>query len=81
MRTRAGSARFDGGGHGRSHAQGVSPDVGARQPAGYLRNHMLLFKSDQRNPNDLALKALRALFQMLADEEIADLAAYSSSLR
>ena len=52
----------------------------AGQPPGYLRAQMLLFKQDQRNPKDDALKALKALMRTIADERLADLAAYYSSL-
>lgn len=60
-------------------AKGI-PDI-TGQPAGYLQSQMLLFKADRRNPNDLSLKALKALFKTLPDEQLADLAAYYSSLR
>ena len=60
-------------------ARGI-PDI-TGQPAGYLRSQMLLFKADRRNPNDQALNALKALFRTLPDEQIADLAAYYSSLK
>jgi cytochrome c553 len=56
------------------------PDL-TGQPPGYLRNQMLLFKSDQRSPGDASLKALKALMRELPDETLADLAAYYSSLR
>ncbi len=60
-------------------ARGI-PDI-TGQPAGYLQNQMLLFKADRRNPNDQSLKALKALLKTFPGEEIADLAAYYSSLR
>ncbi len=60
-------------------AKGI-PDI-TGQPPGYLRNQMLLFKADRRNPNDLALRALKALFKTLPDDQLGDLAAYYSSLR
>jgi cytochrome c553 len=53
----------------------------AGQPPGYLRNQMLLFKRDQRSPGDEALKAPKALMRTIPDEQIADLAAYYSSIR
>jgi cytochrome c553 len=68
------------GATGRGDAARGIPDI-TGQPAGYLRNQMLLFKSDRRNPNDQTLKALKALFAMLPDAQLADLAAYYSSLR
>ena len=42
---------------------------------------MLLFKADRRSPGDESLKALKAFFRQIADEQIVDLAAYYSSLR
>jgi cytochrome c553 len=53
----------------------------AGQPPGYLRDQMLLFKQDKRNPGDAPLKALKTLMQNISDETYADLAAYYSSLR
>jgi cytochrome c553 len=53
----------------------------AGQPPGYLRDQMRLFKQDARNPGDAALAALKALMKTIPDEQIADLAAYYSSLR
>ena len=60
-------------------AKGV-PDL-AGQPPGYLRNQMLLFKADRRSPGDDQLKALKTLMRTIPDEQIADLAAYWSSVR
>jgi cytochrome c553 len=56
------------------------PDLTA-QPPGYLQSQMLLFKADRRSPGDEALKALKALMKTIPDEQLADLAAYYSSLR
>ncbi len=53
----------------------------AGQPPGYLREQMLLFKQDKRNPGDAALKAVKALMANIPDATFADLAAYYSSLR
>ena len=60
-------------------AKGV-PDL-AGQPPGYLRNQMLLFKADRRSPGDAQLKAIKALMLTIPDEQLADLAAYWSSVR
>jgi cytochrome c553 len=60
-------------------AKGV-PDV-TGQPPGYLRNQMLLFKADRRSPGDEQLKAVKLLMRTIPDEQIADLAAYWSSVR
>jgi cytochrome c553 len=60
-------------------AKGV-PDL-TGQPAGYLRNQMLLFKADRRSPGDPALQQLKALIRPLPDATLADLAAYYSSLK
>jgi cytochrome c553 len=53
----------------------------AGQPAGYLREQMLLFKQDKRNPGDATLKAMKALMHTIPDDTYGDLAAYYSSLR
>ena len=53
----------------------------AGQPPGYLRQQMLLFKADKRNPGDPSIAALKALMRTLPDETLGDLAAYYSSLR
>jgi cytochrome c553 len=56
------------------------PDL-TGQPPGYLRNQMFLFKADRRSPGDEQLKALKALMRTIPDDQIADLAAYWSSVR
>jgi cytochrome c553 len=53
----------------------------AGQPPGYLREQMLLFKQDTRNPKDATLKAMKVLMRTIPDERLGDLAAYYSSLR
>ncbi len=60
-------------------AKGV-PDL-TGQPAGYLRNQMLLFKVDKRSPGDANLSAIKALMKTIPDAQFADLAAYFSSQR
>jgi cytochrome c553 len=60
-------------------AKGV-PDL-TGQPAGYLRNQMLLFKADKRSPGDPRLTDLKAIMRHLPDATLGDLAAYYSSLR
>jgi len=56
------------------------PDL-TGQPPGYLRNQMLLFKSDRRSPGDEQLKAIKTLMRAIPDEQLSDLAAYWSSVR
>ncbi len=56
------------------------PDLSG-QPAGYLQSQMALFKADRRSPGDEPLKAMKALMKTIPDNQIADLAAYYSSLR
>lgn len=56
------------------------PDL-TGQPPGYLRNQMLLFKADRRSPGDPQLKVIKALMLTIPDEQLADLAAYWSSVR
>ena len=65
---------------GRGDRQKLIPRL-AGQPPTYLRTQMLLFKQDLRNPQDAALKALKALMKTLPEDRMADLAAYYSSLR
>ncbi|MEK7385213.1 MAG: c-type cytochrome [candidate division NC10 bacterium] len=60
-------------------AKGV-PDL-TGQPAGYLKNQMLLFKADKRSPGDPTLAAVKALMRAIPDAQYADLAAYFSSQR
>jgi len=54
------------------------------QPAGYLRNQMLLFKADKRSPGDADLMKMKTLMKTLMksvdDATLADLAAYYASL-
>jgi cytochrome c553 len=56
------------------------PDI-TGQPPGYLQLQMLKFKADTRNPQDQALKALKALMATIPDATLSDLAAYYSSQR
>src|SRR5262249_39809782 len=51
------------------------------QPPGYLKNQMLLFKADKRSPGDAQLKAVKTLMTTIPGEQLADLAAYWSSVR
>jgi cytochrome c553 len=53
----------------------------AGQPAGYLKNQLMLFKRDQRSPADQQLKAMKALMKSLPDDQFDDLAAYYSSVK
>ena len=68
------------GADGKGNAAMVSPAL-AGQPPGYLRDQMLLFKQDKRNPGDAALKAMKQIMVPIPDATFADLAAYYSSLR
>ena len=56
------------------------PDL-TGQPAGYLKNQMLLFKADKRSAGDPTLSAIKALMKGVPDAQYADLAAYFSSQR
>jgi cytochrome c553 len=42
---------------------------------------MLLFKAERRSPGDEPLKAMKTLMRTIPDAQIADLAAYWSSVR
>jgi cytochrome c553 len=68
------------GAEGRGDRAKLIPDI-TGQPAGYLRNQMILFKQDRRSPGDEKLKAVKVLFKDIPDRTIADLAAYFSSVR
>lgn len=68
------------GADGRGDPAKLIPSL-AGQPAGYLRNQMLMFKREQRSPGDDALKAIKTLMRTISDETFADLAAFYSSLR
>ena len=56
------------------------PDLSG-QPAGYLQSQIRLFRSDQRSPGDEPLKQMKAIMKAIPDDQVADLAAYYSSLR
>jgi cytochrome c553 len=58
----------------------VVPPI-AGQPAGYIRNQLLLFKADKRSPGDAELSKMKAALRAIPDEALADVAAYYSSLR
>jgi cytochrome c553 len=49
------------------------------QPVGYLKNQMLLFKTDKRSPGDTALANMKAVMKTIDDATLADLAAYFAS--
>ena len=68
------------GANGKGDAAKLIPDI-TGQPPGFLKNQLLLFKTDKRSPGDESLKALKALIKTIPDEALADLAAYYSSLR
>jgi cytochrome c553 len=60
-------------------AKGI-PDLSG-QPAGYLKAQMAAFKAERRSPGDEPLKAMKAIMKTIPDDQVADLAAYFSSLR
>ena len=60
-------------------AKGI-PDI-TGQPAGYLKNQLMLFKADKRSPGDPAVMAPKAIIKGIPDETLVDLAAYYSSQR
>jgi len=68
------------GAEGKGNPAMQSPPL-AGQPPGFLRDQMLLFKQDKRNPGDATLKAMKTPMLTIPDETFADLAAYYSSLR
>ena len=68
------------GARGEGDAAKLVPAL-AGQPPGYLRNQMLLFKTERRSPGDEALKTVKEVMKPLSDEALADLAAYYATLR
>ena len=56
------------------------PDL-TGQPAGYLASQITLFKTDRRSPGDDALQKMKQVMKAIPDNQVADLAAYFSSLR
>jgi cytochrome c553 len=64
---------------GKGDAAKAIPDISG-QPAGYLRNQLMLFKADRRSPGDEALTKMKALLKQIPDDTLGDLAAYYSSL-
>jgi cytochrome c553 len=59
-------------------ARGI-PDI-TGQPAGYLRNQLMLFKAERRSPGDAGVTAMKSMVKTIPDDTLADLAAYYSSL-
>jgi cytochrome c553 len=68
------------GPEGQGDAPKLIPAI-AGQPAGYIRNQLLLFKADKRSPGDPALTQLKSVLRTIPDETLADVAAYYSSLK
>jgi cytochrome c553 len=68
------------GPEGQGDAPKLVPAI-AGQPAGYIRNQLLLFKADKRSPGDPALTQLKSILKGIPDETLADVAAYYSSLK
>jgi cytochrome c553 len=68
------------GPEGQGDAPKLVPAI-AGQPAGYIRNQLLLFKADKRSPGDPALTQLKSVLRTIPDETLADVAAYYSSLK
>jgi len=65
---------------GKPEVARVIPGI-AGQPPGYLVQQMLLLKADTRDPGDPLLAAKNALMKIVPDGQLADLAAYYSSVR
>ena len=66
------------GDEGRGDAQRGVPSLQG-QPVGYLKNQMLLFKTDKRSPGDAALASMKTIMKTIDDATLADLAAYFAS--
>jgi cytochrome c553 len=67
-------------GGGTTVGPAVIPDLRG-QPRDYLRNQMVLFKQNKRNPGDANLTSMKAMMNGIPDGTLADLAAYFSSLK
>src|SRR5262249_48294413 len=65
---------------GKGDSAKAIPDI-TGQPAGYLKNQLLLFKADKRSPGDPAVMQPKAIIKGLSDETLADLAAFYASQR
>jgi cytochrome c553 len=68
------------GPEGQGDAAKLVPRI-AGQPAVYLRNQLVLFKTDKRSPGDEAVTKMKAALKAVSDETLADLAAYYASLK
>jgi cytochrome c553 len=68
------------GDRGQGDRAKLIPDLRG-QPPGYLRNQMLLFKTDKRLPGDDRLKEVKAMMRTMPDATFVDLAAYFASQR
>jgi cytochrome c553 len=81
-RGRAGAAQCAAchGSDGRGDPAKLVPAI-AGQPEVYLRNQLLLFKTDKRSPGDAELSKMKAVLKAIPDAALGDVAAYYSSLR
>ena len=68
------------GAEGKGDPARLIPSIAGQAP-GFLREQMLLFKANRRNPNDASLNAMKALMQTIPDSTYSDLAAFYSSVR
>lgn len=66
------------GDEGRGDEQRGVPSL-QNQPVGYLKNQMLLFKTDKRSPGDAALASMKTLMKTIDDATLGDLAEYYAS--
>jgi len=53
----------------------------AGQPAGYIRNQLMLFKAEKRSPGDEPLTKMKAILKPMLEGTLDDVAAYYASLR
>ena len=78
--TQCAACHGDAGQGGQGDPSKLGPAI-AGQPAGYIKNQLLLFKADKRSPGDEAVTKMKEALKSIPDETLADLAAYYSSLR
>lgn len=78
--TQCATCHGDAGQGGQGDPNKPGPAI-AGQPASYIKNQLLLFKTDKRSPGDEPLTKMKAVLKGIPDETLGDVAAYYSSLR
>jgi cytochrome c553 len=79
-RAAAGQCAACHGAEGQGDPAKLVPPI-AGQPTTYIRNQLLLFKTDKRSPGDEPLTKMKTILKGVPDETLTDLAAYYSGLK